>query len=489
MTRSRVLLVLCGCVLLGLAVRPWSLGPLAWVALVPLFIALQAERRPAAGAGFAAMTMTLPALVAYEGIAPLSPGLAAAAVVLACLPYALFGALAVLIRRSIGRAAFLVASPFLWCAAESLPAQPWLVGPFASPLVMIGYSQFGLPAMQLASLGGVSAVSFWLVSMNAAAAALYRMPRALTFAILALLALPPVTTAVVGSKRKPRSAETPTIRVRLVQPALPDAAYAAAQDVPGARARLVADLVELATTAPDSGATGAVDLTVFPEGALPGPISTADEATGASKAPLRSMLQPLLEPLGPTLFGASARSAAGVHNAVFSWDGRRLRHVYDKRYLVPFTERHLVPGVATEVTHVAGTELAPLVCFEAAFSELALGAARAGAQLLVVLTNDAFASFLDTPLLHLRVAAFRAVETGVPLVFASNAGPSAVIDASGRVTAMTRPRERAVLDATLSPGASRTPFVRWGDRLGKTTRLLAMGLVGLVGARGGRSLA
>ena len=242
--------------------------------------------------------------------------------------------------------------------------------------------------------------------------------------------------------------------------------------LPEARAALVAAFVRDSLAAPVPPGPG---VTVWPEGALPGPLPAAGP-TG---------LEPLLSALGPTIAGAPARVGGGIANAAYAWRGGTLRHVYDKRRLAPVTEDALVPGRSPGITTLGGVRVAPLICFEAAFPALSRRAARAGAQLLTVLTNDAFGRYLGTPIQHLRVARFRAVETGLPLAFASNAGPSAVVDGRGRVLARTRPGAPAALVATPRLAAGPTPYLRWGDWPG-TVALAAAGLLALVsGARGG----
>jgi apolipoprotein N-acyltransferase len=260
--------------------------------------------------------------------------------------------------------------------------------------------------------------------------------------------------------------------VRVVQAALPDAAYAAAAALPPARTALLQGFVEGALAAPMPGGAG---VTVAPEGALPGPVP----ARGPSG------LEPLLAGLGPSLLGGPARVEGGVANAAFAWRAGRLERVYSKRRLAPIGETNLVPGHAPGLAVIGGVRVAPLICFEAAFPELARRAAREGAQLLAVLTNDAFGRYLGTPLQHLRMARFRAVETARPLAFASNAGPSAVIDGAGRVLARTAIGRPDAAVAMVRLDARQTPFLRWGDWPG-TLALVGSGLLALVaGAKGG----
>ena len=83
------------------------------------------------------------------------------------------------------------------------------------------------------------------------------------------------------------------------------------------------------------------------------------------------------------------------------------------------------------------------------------------------------------------MARFRAVETGRPLAFASNAGPSAVVDGAGRVLTRTAIGRPAVAVAMARLDTRPTPYLRWGDWPG-TLALVGSGLLALVaGAKGG----
>src|SRR5690606_38274630 len=120
-------------------------------------------------------------------------------------------------------------------------------------------------------------------------------------------------------------------------------------------------------------------------------------------------------------------------------------------------------GTGPAVVTIAGHKVAPLICYDVVFPADARAAARAGAELLVVLTDDSFASRSDVPRLHLRVARMRAIETGLPVALASNTGPSAVIAADGNLIATTSPLEATTLATTISGGHGVTPYVRFGD--------------------------
>ena len=471
------------------------------MALVPLLAALRSEQSATRAALLVALTASGAAFVVYEALGPITPALVPLLAAAATLPFAAAGALAPRLRRAIGTRALLVTFPLLWLAAEALPGRGWLLGPFATPLFAVGYSQAGLPAMQLARFGGVEAVGLAVLACNAllvlalveragwawgalaalgaaVAMAAFTAPAPLDDARVhgtGTLGTGPVGTGPVDAavgRRAPDAAAPDVAAVRVVQAALPDAAYAAAAALPAARTALLRSIVAGALAAPMPAGPG---LTVAPEGALPGPLP----ARGSSG------LEPLLAGLGPALLGGAAYVEGGIANAAFAWRNGALSRVYAKQRLAPITEASLVPGQEPGQVVIGGVRVAPLICFEAAFPELARRAVRDGAQLLAVLTNDAFGRYLGTPRQHLRMARFRAVETGRPLAFASNAGPSAVVDGAGRVLTRTAIGRPAAAVAMARLDARPTPYLRWGDWPG-TLALVGSGLLALLaGAKGG----
>jgi apolipoprotein N-acyltransferase len=99
--------------------------------------------------------------------------------------------------------------------------------------------------------------------------------------------------------------------------------------------------------------------------------------------------------------------------------------------------------------------VAPLVCYDAVDPDLGVEAARQGAELLLVLSNDSWFAHGAGPHQHLIVSAFRSVETGLPQVRATNTGISAEIDATGAILAALGTGERGALLASV-PGARGT---------------------------------
>ncbi len=153
------------------------------------------------------------------------------------------------------------------------------------------------------------------------------------------------------------------------------------------------------------------------------------------------------------LFGAVTRSGAAYFNsAVLIDDKGRPAGRYNKQHLVlfgeyiplrrefPFLEK-IVP--IDDFTAGKGNMLFPqgrgaffstLVCFEDTLPGLARRAAADGAGFLVNITNDAWFGASRQPWMHLDNAVFRAVESRLPLLRATNTGVSCAVMPTGRLS-------------------------------------------------------
>ncbi len=123
---------------------------------------------------------------------------------------------------------------------------------------------------------------------------------------------------------------------------------------------------------------------------------------------------------------------------------------YDKEHLVPFGEYMPLPSwlPLEKLVHGVG-DFAPghdqkplrtgdlamgvLVCYEAIFSGLAQERVAQGANLIVIISNDAWFGATSAPMQHLNLTALRAIEQGRWIVRSTNTGISAFIDPLGRI--------------------------------------------------------
>ncbi len=153
---------------------------------------------------------------------------------------------------------------------------------------------------------------------------------------------------------------------------------------------------------------------------------------------------------------------------------------YDKQHLVPFGEympwgrltawaRDFLP---TAGDFVAGTNSRPLVskpfkigvmiCFESIFPAISRKEVLAGANILTVITNDAWFGRTAAPYQHADMAIFRAVETRRWLVRAANTGVSRIISPQGRISASTDLFKPCYITGLVDIDYGITPFVRYG---------------------------
>ena len=195
------------------------------------------------------------------------------------------------------------------------------------------------------------------------------------------------------------------------------------------------------------------DLILWPEAALP--LTLGSE-------PYRERLTSLAKATGATLMiGAIEPRGNGYANGVvtITREGPQ-KPTYAKRHLVPFGEyvpfadflplRKLVPieedcvaGTAASLlpvtTRRGDTFLAgALVCYEDVFPELAREHAQAGAQLLVVLTNDAWYGREAGAYQHAAHSVLLAASTRLPVIRCGNAGWSGSVDRYGHAFAATQ---------------------------------------------------
>jgi apolipoprotein N-acyltransferase len=250
------------------------------------------------------------------------------------------------------------------------------------------------------------------------------------------------------------------------------------------------------TTLAAIAADGPPDLTVWPESAVDrDPWTPRGEPLGelAGEAAAASGL--LLT--GASLDGPDPRTQRLIA-ALLLEDGFTEVDRYVKRRLVPFGEfiplrafldwfppleqipRDAQPGGVPQALELApGVRAAVVICFETVFTEVVRSNVLAHdepAQVLLTLTNDA--SFGDSaePAQHLAQSRLRAVETGRWVVHAALSGSSAFVSPAGEVTQATAVFTVDAIRAEVPLVQGLTPYLRVGDVVGWTTRLLVLAL-------------
>jgi apolipoprotein N-acyltransferase len=448
--------------------RGW-LELVAWVALVPVLVALdhaeRARRAFALGfvAGLAFFFATIHwvshAMTAFGG---LSTWLSVIALSL-LVAYAAAhwgGALAVgwWLRRRLGwplRAQL----PLVWGAFEllrnhSLSGFPW---------GDLGYTQARtLPVAQLAAFTGVYGIAALVVFVNAAIAdalgtvragqadrrALARTLAPAAGALLLVLGLGAVRLGWVRGE----IAEAARVKVGIVQANVDQSVKNAARDHVG---EILGRLVPRTEEADAAGA----ELVVWPEAAYPMYLSPALRTLDVPGAGLPRLSRAHLL-LGATTLerepDAAGRPGRRITNSVFLLTpGLDVTGHHAKEHLVPFGEyvpfarwltflHQVVPtfapispggeeGPLVMERPGGALRIAPLICYDAIFPQISRRFARSGADLLVNPTNDAWYGYSSGPYQFLAMVRLRAIETGRTILRPAWAGVSALLLPTGEV--------------------------------------------------------
>lgn len=215
------------------------------------------------------------------------------------------------------------------------------------------------------------------------------------------------------------------------------------------------------------------DLTVLPETAIPAFLDQLPRPY------LEMLLNHALAQQGDLLFGVAVGDGARYANAAVSI-GVSPTQLYNKSHLVPFGE-FVPPGFGWFLNlmripmssftagpdrqapmEIAGQKVAVNICYEDVFGAEIIRALPE-ATILVNLSNTAwFGDSLAQPQ-HLQIAQMRALETGRPMLRATNTGMTAVVGVDGKVQAALPPFTRDALVAEVQGYAGSTPYVRWGN--------------------------
>ena len=105
--------------------------------------------------------------------------------------------------------------------------------------------------------------------------------------------------------------------------------------------------------------------------------------------------------------------------------------------------------------------LSPLICYEDIVPSMGRDAVKAGAELLINQTNDAWFGDSVAPYQHHLIASFRAIETDRYLLRSTNTGLTAVVDPLGRTLASLLPYTEGVLPMEISLRSTQTFFTKF----------------------------
>jgi len=483
--RYRYLLAVCSGVLLFCSFPSINFFPLAWVSLVPLLFVLacaddwKAAFRIGYVSGlvfFAGLLIAIALLYPYANIWTTALGYLLL-VGYTALYIALF---ALLVYRLPWQSGILypLSVALIWVSLEWV--RGWLLTGF--PWGFIGYSQWNyLPGIQIASLTGVYGVSFVIVFFNAGIVTLIRNRRAWRKEVVAF-AVPCVLTiatfvygyVVIG---KGQEVSGDSVKVALVPGNISQLEKWELDSFQKIFIKYLNLTEQVAAEGPD--------IIVWPETTVRGQILSGEwenyhmyfERTHRKISRI------------PMLIGATDPDTMGdVYNRVISVSSEgKILGKYAKMKLVPFGEyvplgdflpnfiqfQPYTHGKTVDVLPISKVrestlEVGTSICFESAFPDHFRQFVRKGADMMGILTNDAWFSGTAFPELHLAMASFRAVENRISVFRCANGGYSCVVDRFGHIyTPFVAPgtsEEYLVADIALKDG-NNTIYTRFGDWL------------------------
>jgi len=321
----------------------------------------------------------------------------------------------------------------------------------------LGNAGIDMPLLpRLAPITGVWGMSF-VLAMIGCAVALAFLRRPLThYAWLASLALLPLLPA-------PPAPRAGNERARVVQPNIDTEA----EWTPESMALLEQRMVLLSEPSEAS-------VILWPEAPAPFYPDNSDFRKYVSDLARDSKSAILLGGVGRTITGAPLNSVF-----LFNSDGEMAADRYDKIQLVPFGE--YIPdafGWVNRITHeigdfVPGTRIVtfPLndyrmgafICYESAFPNLVRRFTKAGANVLVNLSNDGYFGHSAAREQHLILVRMRAAENRRWIIRATNDGITAMIDPAGREITRLALYTQTSAVFRYNPETELTPYVRFGD--------------------------
>ena len=473
------LLVAAGGLALALAFPGTDWSGAAWVAMAPV-IALALMRRPRAALALGWLAGLVHFVVLLRWLDYTFRVYSAIPWPLTWLPLMLLSAYCGLyvglfawalswlrVRRSAVVA--LAAAPFLWVAGEW--TRGWLMGGF--PWGFVGYSQYRqLAVIQIAELGGVWAVTFLVIAVNAALAGAVVLSRGRALAALGIAGALVGATLVFGQARlREPVAPGETATVAVVQPSI-------AQPLkwnPDHAANTLQVYFDLTRQAGKRRPA----LIVWPETATPTILRRDPVLLGA----LRRLSQDVGAALLVGSLDVDETSPPKYRNTAFLLDERGIVNRYDKIELVPFGEyvplsgvigfvrgwaefiADLEPGSRSVVFSGPPAPFGTMICYEGFFPALVRRFVKDGARFMVNMTNDGWFGQTGGPLQHLGVYPLRAVEHRTAVVRAANTGVSALIAPSGEIVSSLPLFVRGTLEGRVPLRPRLTFYTRFGDWL------------------------
>ncbi len=463
-----------------LSLPGYNWGLIAWVALVPLFMIIPGKSMFAAWRGgfYWGLGWAFPSFFWLREIDPVIPYLMAPvlAVFIACwsmlIPvvwrYLLLPA-DVRRRGYVAIRAYEWKSPWreiftalvvsaLWCIVVEWSRSMML------PWNYLSTSQWqNLPLIQICEYTGTYGVSFLIVLFNITfamtiecfhrGAISFKRPRRApllpTLGVLIIVMLIGYMSVVARMRQK---IPTKTLKSGIVQGDISQRR--------NANFELAKEALDIYISLSKQLVLQRPDVVIWPECAVPVPFRSGGLFGSIFR---RDLLQIIAESRIPFLIGSIDYTAEklpgtdeyGVMNsAMMITPAAGLTDKFDKIHRVPFGEyvpfrsylpEWVVKRIDMNRDLTPGTDFSPIelkpgfragisVCFEDVFPYISRREAQLGANMLLVITNDAWYPTSDEPEQHLANSVFRSIETRLPFLRSGNNSASCLVSPTGVIT-------------------------------------------------------
>ena len=483
--------------LLTLSFPPFDMFFVAWGAWLPLWAALQQEGwkkgfKLGFITGFIFTLTSLNWIANNSGTSFIvaSASMIASVLYLSCW-FGLFGMIIARTGRNLGTRGLWLA-PLFWVSIEFLYSYHGYT--LAFPWLSLAMTQnFALPLQQFAEYGGIYAVSFWVVLLNTI---LFQLEFGkltvrtqqlvwgmLGFIIVGSIIFGAVRMKVVGQQ----NAESITVGV--VQTNLdPRQKWIRSQ-----KTKHVENILAQSERVVQDGAK----IVVWPESAIPAHLHYYPQFDRK----IRKFVEDnAVSVLTGALHHEESKGDYLFFNSAFYYSPGMPVGIYSKQSLVPFAERiplvetfpvlkslnfgqaNFEPGKEALVYPMGSrsqvTDMGALICYESADPFVFREFMQNDADLMSIITNDAWLGNSPGPYQHLAAGRLRAIEHRVSVVRAAQTGISAIILPSGRVAASVPLGEKGELVYAVPLGLNRTFYTRHGNVFALSILLLsAVGLM------------
>jgi len=488
--RKNLILSLITGVFFSLSFPPLKLGFLAYIALVPFFILLENKNyKESLRWGFlTGLFINIGTLYWISWVTV--PG-AIAAILYLPLYLIIYAVIHTFFRQRLGEKYLYFCIPFLWTGVEYIRS----LGVLGFPWNSLAYTQsYYLSLIQYVSFTSVYGVSLWVVTINVFVLLLIKnlsniKKVVLYFVILIfLLVLPWVYGILVIPGEEENQEEK--IRVGLIQGNI-DPYIKWDNEFLEENLKIYSELTLQAVK-------DRPQLIIWPETAVPDFLRVSNLYLTKIRKLLSNIKMPLIT--GAPNFEYLADHTYQTYNAAFlitaNFDEFQ---IYHKIHLVPFGERvpftetfpflkdfleslemgegNFSPGkdIVSFKVPITFSDSSPyqlsrdqifvpvVICFESLFPELVREFIIKGADILVIITNDAWFKKSAAPYHHAQNAVFRAIENRISIARCANTGVSMFVDPYGRTLKSTPIFQKMFLIEDVPLRSETTFFTRYGN--------------------------